>query len=113
MNKSETTPAPARLLVVDDELLVLTALREMLSHEGYQVVAASSAAEALEFVQKEPPFALVLTDQRMPGMSGLDFLAQVKKLQPEATRILMTGVLELNTILDAINSGEIFRFIVK
>jgi len=105
--------APARLLIVDDEPLVLTALSEMLSREGYQVVSASSAVEAVDLVTKEPPFALVLTDQRMPGMTGLELLAEVKKIQPEATRILMTGVLELSTILDAINSGEIFRFIVK
>ena len=100
-------------MIVDDEPVVLIALSQMLSREGYQVVAASSAVEAVDRVTKEPAFALVLTDQRMPGMSGLELLAEVKKIQPEATRILMTGVLELNTILDAINSGEIFRFIVK
>jgi len=64
------TPAaetPARLLIVDDEPLVLTALSEMLSREGYQVVSASSAIEAVDRVTKEPSFALVLTDQRMPG----------------------------------------------
>jgi len=102
----------ARILIVDDEPLVLAALRETLSREGYQIVAAPDAASALAVVRNET-FALVLTDQRMPRMTGLEFLAQAKNIQPEATRILMTGVLELNTVVESINSGEIFRFIVK
>ena len=58
-------------------------------------------------------FALVLTDQRMPGPTGLEFLGRVKKIQPDATRVLMTGALDLATVIDAINQGEIYRFIVK
>src|SRR5438105_1016723 len=107
-----TGTTSARILIVDDEELVLATLSQTLLRENYQVVAASDAATALALVQKET-FALVLTDQRMPQTSGLELLGEVKKIQPEATRILMTGVLDLDTIIDCINSGEIFRFIVK
>ena len=103
----------ARVLVVDDEPMVLSVLQETLAREGYKVTTAPSGAEALQIVKKEPPFSLVLTDERMPQLSGLDFLAQVKDIQPDATRILMTGVLELEIIINAINNGEIFRFVSK
>ena len=104
--------AAPRVLIVDDEDVALLALSEILSHEGYQVVTTPDPIAALAFVQREQ-FALVLTDQRMPKLSGLEFLAQVKQLQPDTTRVLMTGLLELDTIIGAINSGEIFRFVVK
>src|SRR5437588_13129334 len=112
MSATSENPAPARLLVVDDDPSIGDMLQATLSRQGYQVVASVNPVEALTFVQNEP-FALVLTDQCMPQMSGLKFLGQVKNMQPEATRILMTGVLELSTIVDSINNGEIFRFIVK
>ncbi len=111
-NSPPLAAEPARLLIVDDEEVIRLALRELLAREGYQVVTAPNAMEALEVVQQFS-LALVLTDQRMPQMTGLEFLARVKQLQPEATRVLMTGVPELGTIIDSINNGEIFRFIVK
>lgn len=111
-NSPPLAAEPARLLVVDDEEVIRLALRELLAREGYQVVTAPNAIEALEVVQQFS-LALVLTDQRMPQMTGLEFLARVKQLQPEATRVLMTGVPELGTIIDSINNGEIFRFLVK
>lgn len=100
------------ILVVDDEEIVLVALRETLRREGYQVTTTTDALEALELVKKEQ-FAVVITDQMMPALSGLEFLAQVKEIQPDATRILITAVLSLSTVIDAINKGEIYRFIVK
>ena len=107
-----SAPDPPRLLIVDDEPLVLTVLSETLSREGYEVVTAPNAVEALSRLRQQT-FALVLTDQRMPEVTGLEFLGQAKALQPEATRILMTGVVELSTVVEAINRGEIFRFILK
>jgi response regulator RpfG family c-di-GMP phosphodiesterase len=105
-------PALHRILVVDDEEIVLVALRETLRREGYQVVTAPSAVEALDRL-KEGACSVILTDHQMPRMTGLEFLAQVKDIQPDATRILITAVLNLNTVIDAINKGEIYRFIVK
>jgi response regulator RpfG family c-di-GMP phosphodiesterase len=106
-------PTPLRrLLVVDDEEIVLVALRETLARAGYQVVATGSAEEALERM-RELPFAVIITDQQMPRMTGLEFLAQAKEVQPYATRILITAVLNLGTVIEAINSGEIYRFVLK
>ncbi|HZQ47859.1 MAG TPA: response regulator, partial [Verrucomicrobiae bacterium] len=100
------------ILIVDDEEIVLVALRDTLVREGYKVVASPHAIHALSIL-KEQPFSVVITDQQMPLVTGLEFLAQVKEIQPDATRILITAVLSLGTVIDAINKGEIFRFIVK
>ena len=100
------------ILVVDDEEIVLIALRDTLAREGYQVATAPNALDALKLL-KEQAFSVVITDQQMPMLTGLEFLAQVKLLQPDTTRILITAVLNLSTVIDAINKGEIYRFIVK
>jgi len=100
------------ILIVDDEEIVLVALRDTLLREGYDVVASPHAIHALS-VLKQRQFSVVITDQQMPMVSGLDFLAQVREIQPHATRILITAVLSLGTVIDAINKGEIYRFIVK
>jgi len=100
------------ILIVDDEEIVLVALRDTLLHEGYTVVASPHAIHALS-VLKQQEFSVVITDQQMPMVSGLEFLGQVREIQPETTRILITAVLSLSTVIDAINKGEIYRFIVK
>jgi response regulator RpfG family c-di-GMP phosphodiesterase len=113
---SPTLPLPednaARILVVDDEEVILESLCATLTVEGHQVVPAPNAVCALKLVEQQS-FALLLTDQRMPEMTGLEFLARARQIQPDATRVLMTGVLELSTIIDCINKGELYRFIVK
>jgi len=101
-----------RLLVVDDEEIVLVALRETLMRAGYEVMATNDAREALEAL-RTTRFAVIITDQQMPRMTGLEFLAEAKVLRPETTRILITAVLNLGTVIEAINQGEIYRFIVK
>lgn len=105
-------PSLHRILIVDDEEIVLVALRETLRLEGYEVIMAANAIQALEAL-KTQQFAVIITDQQMPMLTGLEFLTQVKKIQPDATRILITAVLSLSTVIDAINKGEIYRFIVK
>jgi response regulator RpfG family c-di-GMP phosphodiesterase len=100
------------ILVVDDEEVVLVSLRDLLRREGYQVTTAPNAVEALARL-KEQAYSVVITDHQMPMLTGLEFLAQVKQMQPDATRILITAVLNLATVIDAINKGEIYRFIVK
>lgn len=101
-----------RVLIVDDEEIVLVALRELLLRQGYQVVTTTEATVAIEELKLQQ-FAVVISDQRMPVMSGLELLARAREIQPDATRILITAVLSLDTVLDAINKGEIYRFIVK
>ena len=114
MNSVEATgdPTSHRLLLIDDEELVLAGLRATLVREGYQLVTATNSLDALKELQKAP-FSTIICDNQMPGMTGLEFLAQAKQLQPDATRILITGVLGLDTMIAAINNGEIYRFIVK
>ena len=102
----------ARILVVDDDEIILIALAETLKHEGYEVTTTQSPRQALEFLQKQR-FSVIISDQRMAELTGLDFLQQAARVQPEASRILITGVLTLKTIIAAINAGEIFRFIAK
>ena len=104
--------ADHRILIVDDEEIVLVALRETLRREGYEVVTALNAVQALEILQRAQ-FSVIITDQQMPALTGLEFLAQVKRMQPDTTRILITAVLSLGTVIDAINKGEIYRFVVK
>lgn len=112
MDGSRSETSIHRILVVDDEEIVLVALRDTLRREGYQVVTAPSAVQALAIL-KEQMFSVIITDQQMPVLTGLEFLAQVKQSQPDATRILITAVLNLSTMIDAINKGEIYRFVVK
>ena len=117
MSVSDLIPAPASpatptILVVDDEPVVLTALKFTLEREGFPVVACASPLKALA-VLEERDFAVIISDQRMPEMLGLDFLIESRRLRPQASRILITAVLALPTIIDAINKGEIFRFVAK
>ncbi len=112
MTPSPFPVTPPSLLIVDDEPIVLAALKETLEREKYHVVATTSALKALEIL-REREFAVIISDQRMPEMLGLDFLVESKKLQPLCSRILITAVLSLPTIVDAINKGEIFRFVAK
>jgi response regulator RpfG family c-di-GMP phosphodiesterase len=112
MSNDTSENALHSILIVDDEEVVLVSLRDTLAREGYQVTTAPNAIEALAHL-KEQAFSIVLTDQQMPMLTGLEFLHQVKQMQPDATRILITAVLNLSTVIDAINKGEIYRFIVK
>jgi response regulator RpfG family c-di-GMP phosphodiesterase len=100
------------ILIVDDEAIVLGALKETLERERYQVVACSSPKKALSILA-EREFAVIISDQRMPEMEGLEFLVESRKHRPHTSRILITAVLSLATIVDAINKGEIYRFVAK
>jgi response regulator RpfG family c-di-GMP phosphodiesterase len=104
--------AAAPILVVDDDEAVLSVIEEQLKWEGYQVVTATSPTTALEYLATTA-FSVIVCDQCMPEMQGLDFLAKARELRPSTSRMLITGVLSLDTLIDAINRGEIFRFIAK
>lgn len=108
---SPAAPAP-HLLVVDDEEIVLVALRQTLTQLGYRVTTASDAIQGLGKL-REQEYAAVISDHQMPTLTGLEFLAQVRELQPDASRILITAVLNLGTVIEAINKAEIFRFLIK
>ncbi len=100
------------ILIIDDEEIVLLAITESLQTEGYQIIKTTDPRYAIELL-KEHEFSVIISDHHMPGMTGLEFFAEANKLQPFASRILITGVLTLKVVVDAINKGEIFRFIAK
>ena len=104
-------PTPA-ILVVDDDLAVLDSLTEQLKCEGYTVLASATVEGAWELLRSHR-FALIISDQKMPGMLGTELLAEAKRLQPHSSRILITGMLSADTVINAINQGEIFRFLAK
>ncbi len=100
-----------RVLFVDDERRILTALRSIFRRE-YEVYTANGGAEALEIL-KENKVDVVVSDQRMPNMLGNELLAQVHKLYPQTMRVLLTGFMDKEAIIDTINQGQIYRFINK
>ena len=109
---SAQPPNSRAILVVDDEEGVLAAIQSILEPENYEVIATSDPLLAIQYLQ-ERDFALIISDQRMPAMSGLKLLGHARSLRPDTTRILITAFLNLDTVVDAINKGEIFRFILK
>jgi response regulator RpfG family c-di-GMP phosphodiesterase len=100
------------VLCVDDEVNVLNSLKRLLRKESYKLLLASSGKEGLSLLEKEPVH-LVISDQRMPEMTGTEFLQIVKQRYPEAVRIILTGYSEANTIIESINKGEIYRYLMK
>ncbi|NGY07019.1 response regulator [Solimonas terrae] len=100
-----------RVLFVDDEPRVLVALK-VIFRDHYDVQTATSGAAAIEALQAQT-FDVVVSDQRMPGMTGIEVLRSAKQLQPKSMRILLTGYSDLNATVDAINEGEVFRFVTK
>jgi signal transduction histidine kinase len=99
------------LLVVDDEVDVLESLRHLF-HRSYRVITANSGDEAIAILNKTE-VQIILSDQRMPGMSGDVFLSHARRLQPEAIRILFTGYADIQAVINAVNEGSIFRYILK
>ena len=104
--------APATLLCVDDEPNILASLRRLFRGKGYRVLVAESGAEGLQVLQTER-VDLVISDMRMPEMDGARFLAQVRQHWPDSVRVLLTGYSDIQSIQDAINCGEIYRYITK
>ena len=101
------------ILCVDDEENILSSLeRVFLEEENYEIVTANSGEEGLK-VLKERPVDLIISDQRMPGMSGTEFLKEARKLYPDTIRIVLSGFSDFDTITKAINEGEIYRLIQK
>ena len=109
MNNPAEVPV---LLLVDDEPAILSALRRLLRPEGYTLHLAESGRAGLELLEREK-VDLVISDMRMPEMDGAQFLEQVRLRWPEITRLLLTGYADISSTIDAINRGEIYRYISK
>jgi len=101
------------ILVVDDERASLRMLERLLRKE-YRVLTAASGEEALDVLRQEPgDVALIITDQRMPGMSGTDLLRATLETHTDTTRIILTGYSEMEALVDAVNTSHIYKFLSK
>ncbi|MCK9387983.1 MAG: EAL domain-containing protein [Sulfuritalea sp.] len=100
------------LLLVDDEPGILAAMRRLLRREGYTLLTAASGGEGLELLATHE-IGVVISDGRMAGMSGPEFLGRVKKMHPDSVRILLSGYTDLDAVTDAVNQGELFKFLTK
>jgi DNA-binding NtrC family response regulator len=101
-----------KILLVDDEMSVLDALKRQL-HKQFHVYTALSGQEGIAILRILGPFAVVVSDCRMPNMDGIQFLSVVRKFAPNTTRMMLTGNNDLATAMEAVNQGEIFRFLTK
>lgn len=104
---------PIKILCVDDERNVLRALQRAFLDDDFELLLASTGEEGLEILRNEAPVQIVLSDYRMPGMNGVDFLKEVCTGWPETVRIVLSGYADTASIVEAINEGEIYKFIPK
>ncbi len=113
------TEGPALILIVDDEENILSSIKRLLLSEGsfgeenLEVITAASGEKALQVLSDNPDIALIVSDQRMPGLSGVELLEQAKAITPNALRILLTGYADIKASIDAINRGGAYRYITK
>ena len=102
------------ILLVDDEGSITKSLQRLLRKQGFNMLSASTGEEGLKVLSGlEMPVSLIISDQRMPGMQGSEFLEKAKKIFPDAIRILLTGYSDMDAIIDAVNKGEIHRYLTK
>jgi FixJ family two-component response regulator len=100
------------LLLVDDEPNILNSLSRLLRGDNYKILTAASGQEGLALLEHQR-VGVIISDQRMPHMTGSEFLSQVKGLYPETVRIVLSGYTELKSVTDAINQGAIYKFLTK
>lgn len=100
------------VLLVDDEESILAALRRLLRRQRYEVVTANGGQAGLDELARRR-VDVIVSDQRMPGMSGVEFLQRAKELYPDTVRMVLSGYADLQSITDAINQGAIYKFLSK
>lgn len=101
-----------KILLVDDEPFILNSLTRLLRSDRVSILTACSAAKALEVV-KSDDIQLVITDNLMPGMSGVELVSRIKECSPDTIRCILSGQSDIDAVLRAVNEGEVFRFILK
>lgn len=101
-----------RILCVDDDVNILEGYRRQLRKE-FSLEIAVGPTEGLQVLTTQGPFSVVVSDLQMPEMNGIQFLSKVRELSPDTTRLLLTGKADLHSAIDAINQGQIFRFLTK
>ena len=101
------------ILIIDDEPNILSSLRRILETEDKDILLANSAEEAWEILGKTKEVKVIICDNKLPGVLGIDFLIKVKVRHPDTVRILMTGYPDLSSAMDAINRAHIWRYVLK
>lgn len=101
-----------RILFVDDEPDVLSTFQRNLRKQ-FQIMTATSGREGLTLIDQQGPFAVIVSDLRMPGMDGIQFLAQARMRAPDSVLMMFTGYVDMQTAFDAVNDGTVFRFLIK
>jgi response regulator RpfG family c-di-GMP phosphodiesterase len=113
MTEGQATNGRPRILCVDDEEFILDGLRDTL-RRGFEVHTATGATQALGMLRKEPDaYAVILSDMRMPGMFGSEFLREARTVAPNAVRMLLTGYADVDSAIRAVNDAQLFRFLTK
>ncbi len=112
MLETTTVEYANTLLLVDDEPKILSILKRILRSDGYNLLTASSGLEALELLAKHA-VQVIVADQRMPNMSGAEFLGIVKQLYPDTIRIILSGYTDIEVIAESVNRGAVFKFLTK
>jgi len=102
-----------KVLFVDDESNILRALRRLVAEENFETLIATSGEEGLEVIKANEDIGLIVSDQRMPGLTGAEFLEKAKAIAPDSLRIVLTGYADLQATMDAINKGGAYRYITK
>lgn len=100
------------ILLVDDEENITSSLVRLLRRDGYTILRANSGKEGLALLELHK-VGVIISDQRMPEMTGTEFLSRVKELYPDTVRIVLSGYTELNSVTDAINRGAVYKFLTK
>lgn len=105
---------PAKILWVDDEANILKSIRRLfMDMDTVEIIPCASGEEALEIIRQHPDVQVVVSDYRMPGMNGIDFLRQINDMHPETIRIVLSGYADTGSVVGAINEGRIYKFIAK
>lgn len=100
------------ILIVDDESSIVSSLRRLMRNEHFNILTANNGQEALKVIA-ENKVAVLLTDNLMPVMTGLELVEKVKTISPQTIRIIMSGQSDMEAVLSAINKGEVYRFMLK
>jgi DNA-binding NarL/FixJ family response regulator len=113
MNLGNHPDEVLKILIVDDEPGVLNAMSRLLHDESYEILTATGGESALELLQRSGPVQLIISDYRMPGMTGVEFLQQVMQRSPDTRRVILSGFPDSDVLLAALNEGRVHRFLVK
>ncbi|MDP5240396.1 EAL domain-containing protein [Uliginosibacterium sp. 31-16] len=112
LGATATAASKQTLLIVDDEPAILNAMHRLFRHENYNIITAQNGNDAFELLARTPA-QVIISDQRMAGMTGTEFFTRVRQLYPDSLRIILSGYTELEAVMDAVNHGAVYKFLTK